>query len=573
MNQPTRRWQAVRGTVAVVLLFWTSLNAASALAGDSPSPFWVESSLVRVFPSSVPPTGKPDLKLRSARNARVAFQACFRDEGTTPLTLDCKVDGVDDLKPLVRFVGLVPLTHLTTDTALAELDAPNHAPGLVPDPLTPTTRGTAGPQESRSFWVTLHVPADAATGPRSFHVRLIALDGQIRAELPVTLDISPLVVQPRHDFPVIHWWRGEATWDYYKTGMFEDERWWQLTRGQLQDMVDHGSDVIYVPIFFDRRETFKRPCQLLVVDEPEPGKYRFDWSRVKRFTDMAKQVGFKRFEWSHLWIYWGVKNPVRVYTRRGDQYEMLWPPDISGFSDTFTNFLKQFLPEFERFLRTEGLMDVSYFHLSDEPGSGEHVANYKRARQVLRDLAPWMKVMDALSDIRYGKEGLTDMPVPMVNAAQAYIDAKIPHWVYFCCAPRGPWVNRFLDTPLPKVRMAGWLFYRLGAKGFLHWGYNYWHRMEREEIGDPFHDASNGAWPDIPYGDPFEIYPGPNGPIDSIRWEVFAESIQDYAILQSAGVKPDDPLLSELRSYADFPKDEAWIDKAMESVLHRPASQ
>src|SRR6185312_3659961 len=129
-------------------------------------------------------------------------------------------------------------------------------------------------------------------------------------------------------------------------------------------MLAHGSDVIYVPIFFDRRETFKRPCQLLVVDEPEPGKYRFDWSHVKRFTDMAKEVGFKRFEWSHLWIYWGVKNPVRVYTRHGDQYVMLWPPDISGFSDTYVNFLKQFLPEFERFLRAEGLMDVSYFHLS-----------------------------------------------------------------------------------------------------------------------------------------------------------------------------------------------------------------
>ena len=50
------------------------------------------------------------------------------------------------------------------------------------------------------------------------------------------------------------------------------------------------------------------------------------------------------------------------------------------------------------------------------------------------------------------------------------------------------------------------------------------------------------------------IYPGKDGPIDSIRWEVFAESLQDYAILQTAGIKPDDPLLAPLKSYADFPK-------------------
>jgi hypothetical protein len=41
-----------------------------------------------------------------------------------------------------------------------------------------------------------------------------------------------------------------------------------------------------------------------------------------------------------------VENPVRVYRKQGNDYVMLWPPDISGFSDTFMNFLDQFLPEF-----------------------------------------------------------------------------------------------------------------------------------------------------------------------------------------------------------------------------------
>jgi hypothetical protein len=160
------------------------------------------------------------------------------------------------------------------------------------------------------------------------------------------------------------------------------------------------------------------------------------------------------------------------------------------------------------------------------------------------------------------------MPIPMVNSAQKYIDEKIPHWVYYCCAPQGDWLNRFMDTPLPKVRMSGMLFYHLGAKGFLHWGFNYWHKMEREEIGDPFDDASNASWPGIPYGDPFVIYPGGDGkPMDSIRWEVFAESLQDYAILQSAGIKPDDSLLVDLKSYAKFPKNEAWIDETMQKIL------
>jgi hypothetical protein len=263
-----------------------------------------------------------------------------------------------------------------------------------------------------------------------------------------------------------------------------------------------------------------------------------------------------------------VEHPIRVYTKGAwGKYELLWPVDAAPTTGVYREFLEQFLPAFHDFLVSEGVLDKSYFHLSDEPGSAKHVENYRRARALLAELAPWMKVMDALSDIRYGREHLTDMPIPIVSAAQAYIDEKIPHWVYYCCGPHGAWLNRFMDTPLAKVRMSGWVFYRLGAKGFLHWGYNYWHKIEREEMTDPFTDGCADAWPAIPYGDPFEVYPGKDGPIDSIRWEVFAESLQDYAVLQTAGVKRDDPMLAEIHSYADFPKGAEWQQARLRRVL------
>jgi len=126
---------------------------------------------------------------------------------------------------------------------------------------------------------------------------------------------------------------------------------------------------------------------------------------------------------------------------------------------------------------------------------------------------------------------------------------------------------------LAKIRMSGWLFYRLRAQGFLHWGFNYWHKIEREELTDPFTDAAAAAWPGIPYGDPFMIYPGPSGPLDSVRWEVFGESLQDYALLQTAKIRPEDPLLAEIKSYADFPKSEEWLRRSLERILRKPSSQ
>jgi hypothetical protein len=334
----------------------------------------------------------------------------------------------------------------------------------------------------------------------------------------------------------------------------------------MRNLIEHGTDVAFVQNFFEFKTLFKQPCQMLLVNEPSPGKYTFDWSVIKRFTDMCKQMGYRKFEWAHLWMYWGVTTAMRVYTVKDGKYVLLWDADLPAFSDKYISFLKQFLPAFHDFLQTENILEDSYFHLSDEPWS-EHVPNYKRARQVLKDLAPWMKVMDALSDIRYGKEHLTDIPVPIISSAAEYLKEKIPHWVYFCTGPRDKWLNRFFDTPLPKIRMSGWLFYHLKAEGFLHWGYNYWHKLDSEEASDPYTNGSAHAYPGIPDGDPFVVYPGPDGPYDSIRWEVFAESLQDYAILQSAGIDPDDKLFTPLISYEDFPKTSAWITAALKQVL------
>lgn len=537
----------------------------------SPGPrvlFWLESSLKRVYLATEPGNSEIN-EIVVPRNGRASFQACLRNDRPWPLKAQCSVDGAEGLDVRVRRVGYVPMRFGTTDTPAHDLEG---GPGFVPDALWNDQVADVGPFENCVFWVTVRAPADAKPGPRELNVHWSFHEGTKTADLKATVDVSEFVVKPRRDFPVVHWWRGECIWDYYKTGMAEDERWWTITRNYIENMIDHGTNSVYVPIFFFRRETFERPCQLLKVTEPEPGKYAFDFTDVKRFVKLARDCGAEHYEWSAFWIYWGAKNPLRVYKWVDGKAVMLWPPDADGHGPMFHGFLKQFLPEFHGFLLAEGILEKSFFHISDEPGEGEHLENYKKARAFLRENAPWMngKIMDALSSVEYGRQKLTDIPIPIISAAQPYIDEKIPHWVYFCCAPRGEYLQRLLDTPLPKIRMSGWLFYKLGAKGFLHWGYNYWHALEQERLIDPFTDATGACWPGIPPGDPFEVYPGPDGrPMDSIRWEVFAESLQDYAILQTAGIKPSDPMLAEIKDYAKFPRSEEWIRKSLARVLAR----
>jgi hypothetical protein len=555
----------------VVLLSVVPLLAVDPEAPIQPVQLWLETSLHRIFPNS-PAGERKQLDLLAARNGTYAFQACVRNMSTKALHVQCRVKGVTDLNVTVRRVGYVPMPHRTTGVDISEEDGIGYIPGLVPDPLFPDTSADVGPWENQAFWVTVNVPANVQPGIRQLQIVLEGEDPKTKehtplGELTTHVDVQPFTIRPRQGFPVTHWWHPDALYDYYKTEPFS-ERWWQIAELYLKDMTAHGSNMIMVPVFHTRREVVPRPPQLLRVSEPSPGKYAFDFRDVHRCIQMAKRSGMQYFEFPHLWLYWGVQNPVHVYREVGDQWELLWPTDSPATTGVFRIFLEQYLPALHDFLEKEGLpLDHCYFHVSDEPGSGEQFENYKRARALLRQLAPWMKVMDALSDVEYGKQGVTDVPVPILQSAQSYSDAGIPHWVYFCTGPRGPYLNRLFDTPLPKIRMSGWLFYRLGARGFLHWGYNYWYKMDTQQLENVFQEGAGGAWPGIPYGDPFEVYPGPDGPIDSIRWEVFAESLQDYAILQTAGIAPTSSLLSDIKGYADFPKNEGWIDRRIRQIL------
>ena len=232
----------------------------------------------------------------------------------------------------------------------------------------------------------------------------------------------------------------------------------------------------------------------------------------------------------------GVANTHPYLSGTGSRRKVVMGLNIPTASDVYRTFLAQYLPQLERFLAEEGIAGRSFFHVSDEPHGEKHMECYRQGRNLLHELAPWMKIMDALSDIEFARQGLVDTPVPGIQVAMDFVKAGIPSWVYYCVGPTGSYLNRLLDTPLAKLAMHGFLFYRWPFHGFLHWGYNYWYKELTRNLIDPYTVQDSrlgtglGIWQFL-YGLPWT-----EGPVDSLRWEVIAESLQDYALMQSLGV-------------------------------------
>ena len=474
-----------------------------------------------------------------------------------------EVEGPEGWSLRVRRVGFVPVLHHNTpiEKEMTDVDGLGRIPGYVPDPLFDGDSVFLPSGETHAFWITVRPGAEAAPGDHAVAV-MVCPEGGEKVAHTAHVRLHDVVMEKRKDFPITHWFYVDALIDWYKTDLF-DERFWEILARYMRNVVEHGVDTIYVPVFTPPLDGVKRPSQLLRVTRTGPDMYRFDWRDVERYVELAKRCGVGHFEWCHFFTQWGVQHAIRVYEDQGRDEKLLWPPDTGAASDTYRAFMSQFLPALHRFLSEEKILHRSFFHVSDEPHGEEHLGNYRKARALLRELAPWMKVMDALTEVEFARQGLTDMPIPSIRTALDFVKEAVPCWCYYCCGPRGQYVNRLLDTPLPKIAMHGFLFYRWPFRGFLHWGYNYWYQCQTRNLIDPYTVQDGLAWArGWAYGDPFMVYPGPKGPVDSIRWEVFGESLQDYALLQTLGVDRDHELFAPIKSFEDFPKTEAWRREA-----------
>ncbi len=536
---------------------------------------WLSHSLVRHYPAT--PSGKRSaLTIDAALNEHFSFQVAVRNDvpldGTPrrdePVAITLHAQAPDGWAVRIRRVGYVPMLHRNTGTVGEELEGPGMIPGYVPDPLFDETSISLPANETHAFWLSVR-PGPGARPGRHAISAILGVDGRERRAGTVTVNLHDVAIARRRGFHVANWFYNDALLDAHGCTAFDDA-YWRILPKYLDNLAAHGQDVAYVPVFTPPLDGVKRPTQLLRVEREGRDGYRFDWRDVKRYVSLARASGMDTFEWSHLFTQWGARNALRIYHGQGVDERLLWDPGTEATSATYRRFLSRFLPEFQAFLKAEKLLARSFFHLSDEPHGPEHRENYRQARGLLRELAPWMDVMDALSEIEFAKAGLTDIPVPSVSTALDFLTAGIPSWCYYCCWPRGAFVQRLMDTPLAKIRMNGWLFYRWPFQGFLHWGYNYWHRSQTREMIDPFTVQDGERWPNWAYGDCFMVYPGKEGPLDSIRWEVFAEGLQDYALLQTLGVDRDS--LTEIRRFDDFPKSADWLVRTRRRLLSRPGA-
>jgi len=529
---------------------------------STPAVLWPVHELDRVFPGDAPPRNASTLvktgwQLAVARDEYCGFQLgirCGCELSDVKITVEKLRQGKHVIPATaiqIRWVGLIPVPLDAFQPVAAE--RPELAPAWYPDQLQETAPWrTIHPNRSAAVYLTLHVPRPARAGHYRGYV-VVRIPGGEQTRIPIHLDVWPFSLPKRSSFYVANWFQMDCVTKWHRCKPWS-ERHWRLLDLYAEDMAAHRLNVIITPTLIGNFHN-SDPMTLVDIIRKTDGSYKFNMQRLTRWVRLFDKHGFKLFECWHFLAQAHGKSlsPFRLYDEKKGKY--IWYESLSSTGNMAHALLSSFLKEFSLWLDRRKLTDRFLLHVFDEPQQS-HWPHYARMSALFRKYAPKLRHLDAISTSELLTEfdsGL-DIPVPLtthLNDKDGYFrkrahDGKKPVWWYTCCGPGGRFANRFVHMPLINGRILFWQSFVYDISGYLHWGYNFWHRTGQDISGWPRINRYADTLLANPYrehpaewaiGDACIVYPHPrwwedHGPVGSLRWEAMRAGLQDYELLR-----------------------------------------
>lgn len=418
-------------------------------------------------------------------------------------------------------------------------------PGLFPDALLPLQKEMAvTPRNWHAVWVTVDVPDSAKAQKHSLKFKLKIFsryahfswcsDPVTDVEESIDLEVVNASL-PEQKLKVTHWFHTDCIQHHCKVSAWSGEHW-ALLEKYFRNYASHNNNMLLTPLWGLPLDIIPggttRPVSQLLKIGFDGRKWSFDFSRLERWINTARNCGIKYFEMVHAFSQWGLRYAPEIMVERNGVEVPMFGTSTPGNAPEYAAFLRALMKELIPFLRKQGLTPENcYFHISDEPGENA-LENYRYASDLFREILEGYPVIDALSSIKFLQEGLVERPVPHEASLDEFITEKVAErWVYYAGEWHDGMPGRQFGMPSLRNRVLGILLYVYDCAGFLEWGYNFWFsQFNRTWDVDPWTDT-NSEYSFIS-GGAFLVYPGPDGPIDSLRHEVIAEGFRDEMALR-----------------------------------------
>jgi hypothetical protein len=291
----------------------------------------------------------------------------------------------------------------------------------------------------------------------------------------------------------------------------------------------------------------------------------------------------------------------------GGTFHSRQEPELLGFGEDTPQYqalFRSYCTQVQEHLRLKGWLDEAFVYWFDEPDPKDY-AFVSNGFAKLKAAAPDINRM-LTEQVEPALLGGPNIWCAVSNAYKPEpAEQRRAHgekfWWYVCTGPKAPYCTLFIDHPATELRVWLWQTWQRKIAGILVWETNYWTSSaaypDREHPQNPYEDPmgwtsgySTPAGQKRPWGngDGRFIYPPVEaadahpgrpilaGPVDSIRWEMLRDGIEDYeylALLQRAleakGARLDAAQKEQYVALLEVPAD---ITKDMTTFTKDPAA-
>ncbi len=514
----------------LLLLLLTAAEPACTPGGpELNASAWVSDPEVRLTPGSF----TRDLESRTIRLEGL------RNE-TLSAQLAVKVDG-DGHRLSVKATDLVGPSGASMSASHIRIRFPGYVlvdevGSYVSDPLLEQTEVELKANITQGVWITLQISKDQTPGVYSGWIELwLDESGWEDFQLEIEVIGETLPDPPDYGFFLNILQDAESIARWYQVPRWSE---WHFALIELyaENLARHGQQSITTTIvsnpWRDNDIDFNRLPSM--VDWRYPGEWNlgngknfdFDYSVFDRYVEIHMKSGIQREITCMSPIIGPGRSPDSEITYLDTVAKQERTRTIQVNTPWYEDAWSAFAKDFERHLREKGWLSRTYLLLDEKPSEV-----IEGVRRVFQQAAPSLQLNISGSSGPLGERNRLESPEWVLIYDELFDEETLPKGTtqerrsrgqitlfYTACGERHP--NTFLYSPLRESRMLPWIAAMHDVDGYIRWAWNLWPTRVWEQ--------PKFQWPS---GDMFFVYPGKDGPLDSTRWEMLHQGIQDIEVL------------------------------------------
>ena len=357
--------------------------------------------------------------------------------------------------------------------------------GFWPDPLLPFNNMDIQPNVTQPFWVTVYVPKDVVPGNYQGTI-IVTFEGTHSREIPIKLHVYDFILPLESHLKTAFDFYGHVTHSRYPQEGNESQETYQSRINKLNDK-------------FIIEMLKYRMNPILNIDPTSES----DLGRVDRY----RVFGLNNFAIGKI----------------GGTFNNNWPKNDREIENLFDLYRT-----YGEMLKLNRMLQHTYIYTWDEGEMGNSwVAKISsmihRAYPGLKNMVCYQGIWDPDQDPQWLKD--IDIWTFQIDKFNENKIAKLKSagkeiWMYISGPGGTGSPNLAIDFDSMDYRIIPWMCWKYDIKGFLYWCVNWW------PLVNPFKSAANTKWEQN--GNGLLFYPGANGPLDSLRTEVFRDGMEDY---------------------------------------------